>query len=269
MPSTCTRKLTHKHTHARTHTACKANHIFVIWPKSISTRSHNLFLPFLSLNFLLFRFILCHFFPFCGPLPGRTAELDIQVFYLYVQSSCYSDWHIYQFLPFCSDKIQAQSLICDGKYNSLEYICLLKHMKNRLCVCMCACIWVYMTGLPAGPFMLNCKCLCCCKLLCIAVNSYFCLLPVRPILKSAMMSFFCCPFILTAAICFLDYWIWTSHSALRMSVMNIRRASCLTIQNAPNWNAEKTALANQLRDVVHSWQIIKRIWVLKSLLPPL
>lgn len=69
--------------------------------------------------------------------------------------------------------------------------------------------------------------------------------------------------------CFLDYCILALHSALRMCQMNMKRAICLTTQSGPNWNAEKRALANQLRDVVHSWQIIKRILVLRSALPPL
>lgn len=135
----------------------------------------------------------------------------------------------------------------DGTYLKYFVLCIwLWNLVNSVCVQMC----VY--GIS-------------CKLLWIAVNSYFCYFPI---LKSAMMSFFCSSVILAATMCFLDYCIWISRSTLWMSVMNIRHAICLTIQKAPNWNAEKAALANQLRDVVHSWRIIKRILELKSLLPP-
>lgn len=79
----------------------------------------------------------------------------------------------------------------------------------------------------------------------------YCHLSVSPIMKSGMMSFFCSYFILAAVMCFLDYCIRTSSGTLRMSVMNKRHAVCLTIQNGPNWNAEKAAQANQLRNVVH------------------
>lgn len=98
------------------------------------------------------------------------------------------------------------------------------------------------------------------KLLWIAVNSCFSHFPVRPVLHFFfLMSFFSCSFIHTAIMCFLDYCILILCNALRMSVMNIRDAICSAAQNGPNWNAETTALANQLRDVAHSWQIIKRI----------
>lgn len=99
----------------------------------------------------------------------------------------------------------------------------------------------------------------CCKLLWIAFNSYFNHFPVRPVLKCTLMSFFYCSFIHTAVMCFLDYCILILCNPLRMLVMNVRHAICLTTQNGLNWNAEKAALANQLRDVAHIWQIIKRI----------
>lgn len=99
----------------------------------------------------------------------------------------------------------------------------------------------------------------CNKLLRIAFNSYFNHFPVRPVLKCALMSFFCCSLMHTAVMCFMDYCILILCNAIRMLVMNVRHAICLTTLNGLNWNAEKAALANQLRDVARSWQIIKRI----------